>query len=698
MGDVNSIEGTVHGTVVQAHFVHGDVHVHPSVSAIAVPRQLPRGAASVVGRDAELAMLNRLVAKPGQMAVISGTAGIGKTALCLHWARSVANRFPDGQLHVDLRGFDPAHPPLSVAEAVRGFLDGFAVPPDRIPSDVGAQVNLYRSVVADRQVLVVLDNARDVEQVRSLLPGGPGTAVVITSRTELTGLVVREGVRRIGLGLLGDEDARQLITCRLEDEPVDVEGVAALAAQCGGLPLALAIVAGQAAQRREFPLGALVEELRTESRRLDVLDTGDPYTTVRTVFSWSYHALPVAARRLFRLLGLHAGVDIALMAAASVAGLPVPEARAVLAELTRANLAEEHLPGRFRFHDLLREYAAERLVVEEPDYSRKAAARRLLDSYLHTAVVVDALLNPHRLRTAIPPVEPGVTHARPVDYEQAVEWCAAEHHVVVGAVGHAVRLGLDRHAWQLAWALVTYLRRFGHDRDREATQRVAMGAALRLRDRYAEAKICRALAKTLVGDGRYSEATVLHERAIVLFREIGDPEEQADALLGLARANYRQGRTAEAEAGARSALTLAEAAGNTNLRAAALTASGRYKIDLGAPDEAVTRCATALTLYREIDSSEGMADALRALGSACHRLGRFDEAVEHYEASLELDLLLGDEFYAAQVLAQLGDAHRAVGRTSAAIEAWRRALVLFENLDNHEAVELRARLRAAENS
>ncbi|MBY8852552.1 SARP family transcriptional regulator, partial [Saccharothrix sp. MB29] len=266
------------------------------------------------------------------------------------------------------------------------------------------------------------------DQVRDLLPGGSGCAAIVTSRTELTGLVVREGVRRLGLGLLAEADARRLLGSRLEGVPADDDALATLAAQCAGLPLALAIAAGRAARHRGFPLDVLVDELRTQSRRLDALDTGDPYTTVRAVFSWSYRALSVSARRLFRLLVLPTGADLALPAAASLAGLPVGPTRALLGELTGANLLEEHLPGRFRCHDLLREYAAERLLEEEPVESRDAAARRLFDSYLRTAAAIDAILNPHRLRVALPPPEPGVTAAEPADYRQALAWCAAEHH------------------------------------------------------------------------------------------------------------------------------------------------------------------------------------------------------------------------------------------------------------------------------
>ncbi len=697
MKDRNKVAGIVCGSVVQAQVVQGDLHLHSS-SVLVVPRQLPRCAATVVGRGVELAKLNRLLDGPESTAVVSGAAGIGKTTVCLRWARSVAKRFPDGQLHVDLRGFDPMYAPLTPAEAVRGFLDGFGVPPERIPPGQKAQLDLYRSITADRRVLVVLDNVRDVQQVRNLLPGGSGCVVVISSRTELSGLVVSGQVRRIKLGLLSDVDARQLISRRLDGVPTTSQAVGALAEQCGGLPLALAIVAGRAAEDRTFPLDVLVDELRSESQRLDGLDTGDPYTTVRNVFSWSYLALPTAARRMFRLLGLMIGTTIALPGVASLAGVPVIRARAILIDLSRANLVEEHLPGRYRFHDLLREYALERLVEEEPESLRTAATSRLLDSYLRTAMTVDAVLSPHRLRTAVPTTAPGVVVIETADYREALDWCAAEHQSLVGAVSYAFRHGQDRHAWQLAWALVTYLRRFGHHGDRERTQRIALTAARRLGDGHAEAKISRVLGKTLVGAGRHRDAEVFLERAIVLFEQLGDAAEESDALLGRGRAHHEQGRLDDASSDARRALVLAESADNANLRATALNAIGRNMIALGDPGEGIAHCTAALALYGEIGNSEGAADALRMLGWACYLMGEFDEAVTHYQASLELDLALGDEFYAALVLAAEGDAHLAAGRRPTAVAAWRRAVELLDGLGSHEAERVRTRLRTIDSS
>ena len=308
-------------------------------------------------------MLDRDMAAGGTVVIsaIDGTAGIGKTAVALHWAHRVADRFPDGQLYVNLRGFDPAGSPMAPAEAVRGFLDAFEVPAERIPINLEAQAALYRSLVSGRRILVVLDNARDVGQVRPLLPGSPGCVVVVTSRNHLTSLITVEGARPLTLDLLPVEEAAELLARRLGSGRLAAEqqAVEEIIALCAQLPLALSIVAARAAAHPGFPLAALAAELRDARGGLDGFTSGDLTTDLRAVFSWSYQRLGTPAARLFRLLALHPGPDIAIPAAASLAALPAHEVRNLLAELSRSHLLEEHIPGRFAFHDLLRAYATE---------------------------------------------------------------------------------------------------------------------------------------------------------------------------------------------------------------------------------------------------------------------------------------------------------------------------------------------------
>lgn len=264
------------------------------------------------GRDAEVSELDSLLADAADtgsptVVVITGTAGAGKTALALHWAHRAASHFPDGQLHVNLRGYDPSGVPVSPAQATRGLLLGLGVPREEIPDTEDAQGGLYRSLLADRRALIVLDNARDADQVRPLLPGGPGCLVLVTSRSAMTGLVAAENAFPVPLGMLAHRDAEALLATRLgqdrtEAEPDAVEQIIGL---CAGLPLALAIAAARAAALPSLPLAALAGELESEPDLLDALDTGDQMTSLRAVFSWSYRQLPEATARLFRLLSAH---------------------------------------------------------------------------------------------------------------------------------------------------------------------------------------------------------------------------------------------------------------------------------------------------------------------------------------------------------------------------------------------------------
>jgi hypothetical protein len=375
----------------------------PAAPQVPVPAQLPPAVPGFTGRGAELASLDMLAdygatvgqaaaaapAAPAAMAIcaVSGTAGVGKTALAVHWAHRVAGRFPDGQLYVNLRGFGPAGTAVDPGQALSGFLDALGVPAARIPADLDARAGLYRSLLAGKRVLVVLDNARSADQVRPLLPGSPGCLAVVTSRDQLAGLVATEGARPLPLDLLTTADARELLTQRLGEARVAAEPQAAgdIIAACARLPLALTIAASRAATNPGFPLAAVAAELGEACCALDPFHGSDHATDVRAVFSWSYRALSPEAARLFRLLGLHPGPDIPVAAAASLAAVPPARARMVLAELTRTHLLAEPAPGRYALHDLLRAYASEQAHAHETQSDRHAAVHRVLDHYLHTA-------------------------------------------------------------------------------------------------------------------------------------------------------------------------------------------------------------------------------------------------------------------------------------------------------------------------
>jgi len=342
-----------------------------------IPRELPPSVAGFTGRVQHVATLDRALSTGTQaaavvIAAVLGTAGVGKSALAVHWAHRVADRFPGGQLYVDLRGFDPGRSPLHPAEAIRGFLAAFGMPSGLIPASLTAQQGLYRSLLAERRVLVVLDNARDADQVRVLLPGGPRCVVVVTSRDHLTSLVAAEGAHALVLDVLGDLEARDLLVGRLGADRVGAEPVAAaeIVTRCANLPLALAVVAARATLHPDFPLAALAADLRAGGGGLTAFDAVDPTGKLRTVFSWSYQELSADAARMFRALARCPGPDIALPAAASLAGVAVPTGARLLSELAQAHLVKEHVPGRFTFHNLLRAYATELAQTADPTTDR----------------------------------------------------------------------------------------------------------------------------------------------------------------------------------------------------------------------------------------------------------------------------------------------------------------------------------------
>ena len=479
-----------------------------AASGVPVPAQLPPPVAAFAGRDAELARLDAIgdgqadEASAVTIAVITGTAGVGKTALAVTWAHRVAARFPGGQLYVDLRGFDPAGLALDPGQALRGIFEALAVPPERIPEGLDDQVALYRSLLAGQQVLVLLDNARDAAQVRPLLPGSPGCLAVVTSRNHLTGLIAGHGAHPLGLDLLTPEGARELLarrvgTGRASREP---DAVDEIIAGCARLPLALTIAAARAATSPGFPLAVFAADLRDAGHALDSFDADDEATDIRAVFSWSYRALSPETARMFRLLSMHPGPDMTASAAASLAGIDPDRAHALLTELTRGHLLSEHRPGRYAFHDLLRAYATEQARdCDDDEDARHAAVGRLLDHWLHTACAAAALLDPFFAPEPEDPPLPGAVVGAPATAEEALRWFTAEQATLLAAVSLAAWSGLAGHAWRFAWALSTFLLRRGCWDDYARACRVSLDAARRAGDVAGEAH---ALLLLALGDAR----------------------------------------------------------------------------------------------------------------------------------------------------------------------------------------------------
>jgi len=666
-----------------------------------IPAQLPPDVWAFTGRSAELARLNALLATPQRrstavvITAVSGTAGVGKTALAVHWAHQVADQFPHGQLYVNLRGFDPSGQ-MDPATAVRGFLDALGVPPQRIPTDPNAQVSLYRTLLADKKMLVVLDNARDPDQVGPLLPGAPGCLVLVTSRNRLSGLVATAGAHPIPLDLLTLDDARDLLARRVGIGRVAAEpdAVDEIIACCARLPLALAIVAANAATQPRLSLKAVAADLHDSHDRLGVLSTGDTAgTDLRAVFSWSYHTLTPTAARLFRLLGLHPGPDITAPAATSLAALPINQAHTLLAELARANLITEPVLGRYTFHDLLRAYATGLAHTTDPEDERRAATHRILDHYLHTAYTADRLLQPARDPNTLTTPQPGATPEAPADHEQAMAWFTAEHAVLLAAVDHAAATGFDTHAWQLAWTLNTFFHRQGHWHDLTATGRAAVAATGRLADTTARARAHRLLARAYTRLGRLDDAHTQLRRALDLDGQAGDLTGQAYSHLNLTVLWERRNRHVEALDHARQALDLFRAAGHQRGQADALNNIGWYHAALlGDYQEAFAACQQALVLYQELDERPGQAAAWDSLGYVHHHLGHHTQAVTYYQHAIELRWELGDRYGKATTLSHLGDTHHTAGNPRAAHDAWQQALTILDQLDHPDADTVRAKL------
>jgi DNA-binding SARP family transcriptional activator len=572
-----------------------------------VPKQLPAAPRFFTGRRDELAVLSALVeGEPREasglvIAALTGMAGIGKTALAVHWAHQVADRFPDGQLFVNLRGSGPSGTPLMPTDAVRGFLTALCVPPARIPPDTDGQAALYRSLLAGLRVLIVLDNAQDAEQVRPLLPGSPGCLVLVTSRNRLTGLAAADGAHLIHQGALTEAESRDLLTLylgagRARAEPVAVSELIAL---CGGLPLALCDVAARAVARPGLPLAPLAAEMRDARRRLDVLETGESATSVRMVFSWSRAKLGDRASRMFRLLGIHPGPDITGSAAASLAGLPQEQAALALAELCDEHLLTEYVPGRYTCHDLLRSYAVEEAVSHEDEADRRAAVHRVLDHYLHAASVASGFLCPYHIELARAQPHPGVMLEEIGGPAQAAEWFENEQHVLLAMIGQAAEGGHAPYAWELPWVAGWYFQGKTCWQRLAAAQESALAVATRLDDLAGLATARQHLGwlKFLLGD--IVSAGHHLDEAIKLARQLGDG--RLRALGGLSRAHVLQAqdRILEAMVQAWQALRLYHAVGDQRGEARALYAIGWHLIQLGEHQQAVHFSSRALMAYHE---------------------------------------------------------------------------------------------------
>ncbi|MCX2951514.1 tetratricopeptide repeat protein [Lentzea sp. NEAU-D7] len=692
--------GTVAGALIQTGTLTGGVHVHPPSDSPLVPRQLPAPPRMFTGRANELTALTAELDannEPGATVVISaigGTGGIGKTWLALHWAHQHLDRFPDGQLYIDLRGFAPGGVPVSSAAALRCFLDALGVGPAAIPVQLDAQMGLYRSLVAGRHMLILIDNAPDTEHIVPLLPGSPTCAVLVTSRRSLTGLITTHGAQSLNLDVLTGGEARELLARHLGEDRLAAEPVAVadLVDCCAGLPLALKLVAVRAARHGDFPLRVLAEELHDHAARLDGLNSEDTNSGIRAVFSWSYDALPAPAAALYGLLGLAPASDISLPAVTSLAAMPAADVAGLLRELEDSHLVTQRAPGRYQMHDLIRLHAAERC----PAAARAPALRRLVDYYLHGAYAGDRMLYPHRQPINLAPPSSGVCLTSLRDEASALRWFDAERPCMPAIQRLAADQGWHDVVWQLAWALHTYYLRRGHLHEQVSAWRLGLRAAAEIDDTAVLALAHRRLGQAKARIGEHDEALRHLRDSLRLAEEAGDVPGQAHTHLALMRSWEQMHDDCQALAHASQALRLYERDGTPVWQAEALNAVAWFEARLGNHSEAGAHCREAMRVFDEHHYLEGTANSSDTLGYIAYQAGRYAEALHSYEHAIALYREIGHIYFEADTLAHLGQAMLAAGRRADAERTWRRCLELYQTQHRVSAADLmRERLTAA---
>ncbi|MFI0821710.1 ATP-binding protein [Streptomyces sp. NPDC021098] len=689
--------------MVQARDISGGIHFHQSGrSDQPKPRQLPGDVRGFVNRGQELGRLDAILADERgdtgedlsvSVCVLAGTAGVGKTSLALRWAHRAKDRFPDGQLYVNLRGYDPGAP-VTPQEVLHRFLSALGVPAAAIPADPEAGAAHFRSLLAGRRMLVILDNAATVGQVRPLLPGTVGCLVIVTSRSRLSGLAVRDGAHTLTLGTLDESEAIALLSVvtaahRPQD---DRDQLVELARLCARLPLALRIAAERAASRPRMGLDDLIRDLRDESALWDALSVGDDEEAeaVRTVFAWSYRALPAEAARLFRLLGLHPGAEFGTGAATALdGGAGTGRVRHLLDVLAGAHLLEQTGPDRYEFHDLLRAYAADQARHEESAEGREAALRRVLLWYLHSADAAQTWINPQEAHIPLEPLSAGVTAASFPDYDEAMRWYEAERGNLLAATRAAEDAGLDVIAWQLPAVLRSVHMLLNPFEEWLAMSRIGLGAARRVGDRTAEAELLESLGMACTQSHRLAEAAEYHQGALAARRETGDRLGQALSLNDIGLIHLRGRRLEAAKEHFEQAATLFRELEAAHWEAVVLSNLAEVTYELAQLDEASDFVHRALEAHRELGNQGGEGNALRILSAVQRDLGQPGEALRSAQDALDIALTHRNHMWEGYWLLELGRAQLANGAPHDALVSFQRAASLQRRLGDR-AREARA--------
>jgi DNA-binding SARP family transcriptional activator len=671
----------------------------------AARRNLPRDIEGFVGRDQEtarvLSSLDRRGGRPGRsrepgpvpplrVFAIDGMAGVGKTSLAVRLAHLVADDYPDGQLYLDLHAHSVGQEPLTAATALDRLLRAVGVPGDRIPVEAEERAATWRAEIADRRMLLVLDNAAGAAQVRPLLPGSAGSLVLVTSRRRLAGL---QDCEFLSLDVLPADEAATLFALAAGDvrPAAEPEATAAVVRICGNLPLAVQIAGARLRHRGAWNIAHLLDRLGDEERRLAELRVED--RSVAVAFGLSYRSQTPDRQRIFRLLGLFPGPEFTVRAAAALAGTDALEADEALEDLVDAHLLDQSSAGRYRFHDLLGVFAARQCREEEPEPARRAAMERLLDFYVLTVDNAEELIRPHRLDRADRPSDDRAAH-RFADRAAALAWLDAERAGLVALVRAAGEHGLDHQGWQIArylWGFYETRRLWA---DWIACSELALPCARRDGDLLAEARLLVGLGVCRHDLRQYAEAVDHYHSALRLMRRIGFRSGEAGVLTNLGNSYRRLGEMEKSIDCQRQSLEIFRESGDRPGTGVALANLGERYRDAGRFEESIACQRQALEIFRDLGSRALEGNVLDNLARVYQSMGRYEEALQRCEEALAARRDTTDRYGEAETLDCLGHIHQAGGRTVEARRQWSRALDLFEELGAPAAADVRAQLAA----
>ena len=684
----NQVSGVVIGPSVQARDVYGDLHFHEPRGPMPRPSQLPP-VSRVTGRAAELELLQ--AARDDRLVVLTGPPGVGKTALALHWGHSIRADFPDGALYADLHGQAPDGP-AAPSEVLGRFLRALGIPSQQVPAGLAEQTALYRSAMAERHMLVVLDDALSAAQVGPLLPSSSASVTVITSRWRLTSLRAY-GARIIQLGRLAPAAALELLAQTLGDDRTQLEPDASreLVELTGALPLAVCVAGARLAARPRWPIREMVDALALERQRLAAL-TMEGNAAVRASLDLSYSALPPAEARMYRLMGLYPGTTFDSGVAAATAAVPGTEARRLLGVLADANLLDDAAFGQYRPHELIRLHAREAAERDEPEASRNLAIRRMLDWFLATTTSAGALVMPHRRDQPRDMTYPPAEQARFAGPDDALDWLDRQLPSVAAAVGFAAAHGLNSLAWQLTDAMWPLFLHRGHYAERLTVDRMGLVAARACADATGEAKMLNRVGLALRDVGQLDEADGHFREALAIWRQLGNDGRVAGSLRRLGTLAADRQQFSDAIGYFSDAAELARNLGQARSAALALSDLGRALTSAGRPGEAVAQLQQAGLLIAGTQDPFNEARILTRLGQAQVHGGQFEPAESNLHRALAVMRKAGSLPGQADALTSLGElAERSAGPAEAR-RYYEQALAILIRLDARRTATLRSRL------